>query len=122
MSTNNANQQQPTSKQNDSSAVVSKVTDTHKILYPRVAKSFPKKDQAITFSAIEHTKIKEYLLSVAPLVGAKCIIAASRISNQGICMYLDSKKTVDSFIDQHIGITINNQFLTAKRLVEPPKK
>lgn len=106
----------------NASSADNQVTLSPKPLYSRVAQSIPKKDQAIIFPALEQTKIKEYLLSVSSLIGSKSIIAASRISHQRICMYLASKKSVDTFIEQHAGIVVNSQFLSAKRLVEPSKK
>lgn len=90
--------------------------------YSQAAKQFPKKNQAFTFPALPDTKLIDYLIGTAKLIGDKSIFSASRISNGRICLYLDSKEKLDDFIANHGGITIRDTFVPAKRLVAPTKK
>lgn len=69
---------------------------------------FPEREQAIVLDAIEGTqKIDYYILGVGKLIGPQNIIFASRVSNNRVCLYLSSKELVDSFINTHEGININ---------------
>lgn len=94
----------------------------NKELYSRVTKCYPKKDQAILFNALDNTKIADYILAVGKILGPKALIAASRISNNRICIYLDQKDTADNFLTQTGGITLKNQFIPARKLVAATKK
>lgn len=85
-------------------------------------KSYPKKDQAIIFTALDNSKLKDYLFAVGDIVTPKAIVAASRISRNRICIYLDSKATADNFIEKSGGIKINDQFIPAKKLINPTRK
>jgi hypothetical protein len=88
----------------------------------RTTKTYPKKNQAILYNALPNTKIADYIFTTGNIVGAESIIAASRISNNRICIYLDSKEKVDGFISSSGGITINQIFIPACKLVAPTKK
>ncbi len=50
-----------------------------KTLYSRVVKSYPKKEQAIVFPALDNTKIKDYINALGTNIGLAEIVAASRI-------------------------------------------
>lgn len=90
--------------------------------FSRAVKSFPKKNQALTYQALPDTKLKDYLIATAKLTGDKAIVAASRISNNRICLYLDSKNSLDLFMDKHGSITLGTEIVPARRMVAPTKK
>lgn len=100
----------------------SPTTPPTKPSYSNIAKTYPKKEQAIVLTALDNTKLKEYLFAIGKIVNPKFMIAASRISRGRICVYFDSKSTADNFIENHGGITINDTFITARKLVNPTKK
>lgn len=83
---------------------------------------FPERDQAIVFDATENIKKNDFIVGVGQLIGPKSIIFASRISNNRICIYLSSKDIVNKFITEFKGITLNDKFTAARRLVSPAKR
>lgn len=82
----------------------------------------PDRNQAIIFDAIDNTNKDEYIIATGDIVGPKNIMFASRVSNNRICIYLSSKDIVETFINEKEGITINNNFIKARRLVSPAKR
>lgn len=84
--------------------------------------NFPERDQAIIFDSIDSTKKNDYIFGVGGLIGPKNIIFASRVSNGRICIYLSSKELLEKFMNEHGGITINENFIVARRLVSPAKR
>lgn len=82
----------------------------------------PKKDQAIIFSSIEGTPIKNYIVNLGKVVGPKNVLFASRISNNRVCVYLSSKATVDKFMITHGGISLDDLFVPCRRLISPAKR
>lgn len=93
-----------------------------KVSYSNATKTYPSKDQAIVFSALDNTKLKDYLIELGKIVTPKSITAASRISRNRICIYLESKSLVDSFMADHGGIEINGEIVPAKKLINPTRK
>ncbi|KAK9752443.1 hypothetical protein QE152_g4175 [Popillia japonica] len=84
--------------------------------------SFPERDQAIVFDAIENSIKNDYIIALGELVDPKNIIFASRVSNNRICIYLSSKDLVESFMTAHGGIKLNNSIIPARRLLSPAKR
>ncbi|KAI4468429.1 zinc finger cchc-type superfamily [Holotrichia oblita] len=84
--------------------------------------SFPERDQAVIFDAIENTIKNDYISAVGELVHPQNIIFASRVSNNRICIYLSSKDLVESFMNTHGGIKLNDSIIPARRLVSPAKR
>ncbi|KAK9730070.1 hypothetical protein QE152_g15532 [Popillia japonica] len=84
--------------------------------------TFPDRELAIIFDALEDTEKNDYIFGVGELIGPRNISFASRISNNRICMYLASKEIIDTFINNHEGIKIKNHFVKARRLVSPAKR
>lgn len=80
---------------------------------------FPSKEQAIIFSSIDGIKLQEYIYGLGSIIGPRNILFSSRISNSRICIYLASKEIVNKFMDQHGAIRINDQTVSARRLVTP---
>lgn len=83
---------------------------------------FPKKNQAIVFNAIDGIKLGDYIIALGPIVKSRNIMFASHMSNRRVCIYLSSVSIVDSFINNHAGINIANNFVQARRLISPAKR
>lgn len=82
----------------------------------------PNKEQGIILNAIEGLQIHEYIYAVGSIVKPKNIIAASRLSNQRICLYLAGKNIVDELLQQVDSIKINDHAIKVRRLITPSKK
>lgn len=78
---------------------------------------FPGKDQAVILQSVEGVTIAQYLREMANQVGGKNILFASRMSLGRIGFYFTSVTTVNSFMVEHGGISIKDQFLPARRMV-----
>jgi hypothetical protein len=83
---------------------------------------FSKKEQAIILAVTADLKLVDYVRPIANIVGAKHIIFASRISNNRICIYLDSVELVDSLIAQYKSVQINEYEVNIRRLITPPQR
>ncbi|KAG5870862.1 hypothetical protein JTB14_020678 [Gonioctena quinquepunctata] len=71
--------------------------------YVSVAKSlpkptFPKKSQTIVLHAEDRLKLFDYAKAIGDIIGAKHITSASKISNNGICIYLSCPNDVDELL------------------------
>lgn len=102
-------------------------TNTHTDIptYSNITKTgfkYPNKNQGLILNAIEDVKIKEYIYAIGHLVTPKNIIAASRISNERICIYLSHKSIVDELLRNHQTIKINEHLINIRRLITPSKK
>lgn len=84
--------------------------------------TFPKKDQAIIMGVVDNLKLCDYAFEVAELIGPKNLLFASRISNNRICMYLDSKETVDKLVEEHSTILVQDQEVNVRRMITPAKR
>lgn len=83
---------------------------------------FPKKEQAIVLDAVEGITLREYLIALSSLTPATSIRFISRISNASICIYMDSKKTADTLIEERKKLTIKNCILDIKPLITRNKR
>lgn len=82
----------------------------------------PTKEEAIVFPISNDSTNENYAEALLDTLQPDQIRFVSRMSNARLCVYLDSKQTVDHFM-QHKGcITINNVRLNARRLLNPAKK
>jgi len=61
--------------------------------------TLPKKDQEFVFDSIDNIPQIDYIIAISKLSPPKNIKFDSRISNNGFCIYLNDKNTVDFFID-----------------------
>ncbi|CAH1111563.1 unnamed protein product [Psylliodes chrysocephalus] len=84
--------------------------------------SFPKKDQAIVMHADDNPKLFDYVKEIGDIVGPKHISFASRISNNGICIYLANSNLFDDLLKSHASVTISNIIISIRRLVSPTKR
>ena len=81
----------------------------------------PKSEQGIIFPFILDSKIREYLEATAQIVGdPKHIIAASRISNNRVAIFLSNTSLVDTL--SQTTITISNQQIQGRLMKSKPKK
>lgn len=83
---------------------------------------FPTKDQAIVIEAREGISIKEYTNEVAKITDPRNIRFISRISNNRICIFLSSKEEAENLTDKHKLITIKDQELTIRPLINKHKR
>lgn len=86
------------------------------------ASAFPRKEQAIIFPVIEGLQIRDYVVATGDLVDPKDILFASRMSNNRVCLYFSSKTIVNTFIEQHGGVEINDIFVPARKLILPAQR
>ncbi len=98
--------------------------EIHTASYAEKSKStnFPKREQAIVLPSLDNTKIEEYLYAVGSIVHPKNILAASRISQNRICVYLSSIQVANEFVQNHAEISIQNQKIKVRKLITPTKR
>lgn len=96
-------------------------TYANRVKTPNINTS-PKKEQAIILHAINEIHTNDYIIQIGKLINPKNIIFASRISNERICIYLSSKAHVEQLISKHPNITIGNQQIEIRRLINPSKR
>lgn len=85
-------------------------------------KHIPKMNQAIVLTAIEGIKQIDYLTAISQFTAPTNIIAASRISNNRFCIFLNNQNTADELIQNHNKIVINDNEITIRKLINPSKK
>lgn len=83
---------------------------------------YPKRNQAITMNTHDNITIREYLRALGQLINPQKVHAASRISNNRICIYLTDTETVDKLVQEHKYLTISNKNIEIRRLVAPTIK
>lgn len=83
---------------------------------------FPKKEQAIIIDVNEELRLNDYVSTVGNIVGPKNIFAASRISNNRVCIYLTDIKLVDMITEKFPTVKIDQFDLNLRRLVSPAKR
>jgi len=82
----------------------------------------PKRDQALVFNSIDGVPQKDYILAVGQIVSPKNITFVSRISNNRFCIFLSNKSTLDALMEKTKTITINDQEIQLRRLINPAKR
>lgn len=75
---------------------------------------FPSKEQAIVFSALENTRLQDYLIPLGSIIQPKNIIFSSRLSNNQICIYLSNKQLVETFMNDYGQIEVNGMVVSAR--------
>lgn len=83
---------------------------------------FPKKDQAVVIDAIENIQIKDYAQALGKIIDPTHIRFLSRISNNRICVYVSTKLIADDIIDNKKYLTIQNQKLPIRPLINRNKR
>lgn len=79
--------------------------------------TFPKKEHAIIMPSIPNTPMQAYILALTNIIEPEKILFSERISNHRICVFLNSKKTVDELLENHEAITIEQQSIPIRRLI-----
>jgi len=83
---------------------------------------FPKKCQAVVIPIIENVSNEDYLISISEFVSPSKVRFISRMSNNRLCVYLDSKETVDKFLENHSELTIKKKLVKIRRLINPVRR
>lgn len=83
---------------------------------------FPKKDQAVILDSLENVQIKDYAQALGKIVDPSQIRFLSRISNNRVCVYLSSKSVADDIVENKQFITIQNQRLPIRPLINRNKR
>lgn len=83
---------------------------------------FPTEEQAIVIPSIETITTEDYLTAIAQIINPRNIIAAQKISNKRMCIFLKSKNLVDEIVQKSPEITIKGQVLTIRKLIAPSKR
>lgn len=87
------------------------------------ASTGPNKERGIIFPALPDTPIHIYVLKLGELLGGgKSISHAARLSHQRICIYLKSEELVEQFLVEHGGVSINDKWVEARRMVTKTEK
>lgn len=99
-------------------------TETQKKTYATATtmNTKPNRDQAIIIEAKEGILINDYLEGLLAITGPNDIRAASKITNQRICVYLASKEIATAITNEHKYINIKGQRLELRLLVKGNKK
>lgn len=79
----------------------------------------PKKDQAIILSPVQGIPLKEYVVALGNVLQPTKILFASRISNNRICIYLDSKKTAEDLTQKYKTIKVNTHDIPIRNYLTP---
>ena len=87
-----------------------------------VRDQFPTKDQAIVIESVPYDPIDQCTQEIGKLVTPASIRFVSRISGNRICMYLDSKQTVEDLTNKHTSIIINDNLLELRPLLTKSKR
>ncbi len=83
---------------------------------------FPKKNQAIVIPIVQEITNEEYLVSLSEYIPPSKLRFVSRMSNNRLCVYLDSKETVDKLLENHCEITIRKKPVRIRRLINPVRR
>ncbi|CAI6345684.1 unnamed protein product [Macrosiphum euphorbiae] len=99
-----------------------KINNTKTFAETTANTTFPKKDQAIILNTINEIPQIEYVKAFSKITLPKNIIFASRISNNRFCIYFRDKITVDELTQNYSYITVNENQIPFRRLVNPAKR
>ena len=83
---------------------------------------FPTREQAIVLDAVEGVSIKKYTVEIGKIINPANIRFVSKISQARVCLYLDSKATVDKLTDNNTKIKIGEQLLEIRPLISKMKR
>lgn len=79
----------------------------------------PKRDQAIILSPVQGIPVGDYIIALGSLLDPSKILFASRISNNRICVYLESKKVAEELIANHKFIKVNSHNIPIRSFITP---
>lgn len=84
--------------------------------------TFPKKELAILLNIVEELKLHDYVVAVGNIIGPKNITFASRISNNRVCIYLNSVNLVNMIVENHSNVVINGYDISIRKLITPARR
>lgn len=80
--------------------------------------TFPKKEQGIVINPIEEINPDEYVYTIGDIIGAQNITHTCR-KNKKIHIFLKEKEYVDTLINNHKTIIVQNQKIELRRFINP---
>lgn len=83
---------------------------------------FPTKEEAIVLDSIDGISIHSYTVAIGKLIEPKNVKFSSRISQNRVCMYLNSKRIVEKLIEEHPLVQVENHSLTVRPLISKAKR
>ena len=84
--------------------------------------NYPKMSQAIVLNSIDGVRQVEYITAISKITEPANIIAASRISNNRFCIFLNSETIANNLVKNHTHIEIGNNIIPIRKLINPSKR
>lgn len=84
--------------------------------------SFPSKEQSILLDACENLTVKDYISKLTEIVPPSAITFISRISNNRICVFLNSKTNADFITNKYPTLIIKNTTVNVRPLINKLKR
>jgi len=85
--------------------------------------AYPNEEQGILFSCMLDYKLRDYLVAIKDLVhGPQNIIAASKVSQNRVILFLKNEEMVETFLTDHGGFAIESNFIKCRKLKSPTKR
>jgi len=92
-------------------------------IVPHTEFNYPDKKQAIIFKHIENVKILDYLKAfLSVIIEPKAVVAASRVSNNRVIIFLDSVDRVQNLLLNHKSFQLGDKTIYIHRLRSPTSK
>ena len=97
---------------------------SHKVTYAHVAQQVqvPTKDLGIVLDSIDGIPVQEYALAVGKIIDPSHIKFISRIFQGRVCLYLNSKETVDKLLETQPKVKIGSMLLEIRPLMSKAKR
>lgn len=83
---------------------------------------YPSKEVAIIADSIEGTSITDYACAIAKLSSKSAIRFVSRISNDRVCVYLDSRQSALQLLCKHSTIVVKDTIVGIRPLISSSKR
>lgn len=84
--------------------------------------NYPKMNQAIVLNSIDGVRQVEYITAISKLTEPYNIIAASRISNNRFCIFLNNETVANNLVKNHAHIEIGSNIIPIRKLINPSKR
>lgn len=107
--TSNLNMTQSTQNQAKTFADITKARNQHR----------PNRNQAIIIETIPTIATEEFIYAVGDIINPTNIISVSKIYNQRLCVFLNSKELVEKIVTENPEIVVQGQKITIRRYVNP---
>ena len=83
---------------------------------------YPSKEVAIIADSIEGTSITDYACAIEKLSSKSAIRFVSRISNDRVCVYLDSRQSAFQLLCKHSTIVVKDTIVGIRPLISSSKR